>query len=88
MEDKLITENVRLELDNARLKESLEFYKQTVKDYADNTTNLLNQIKERDIFIKELLQCRNEWSERANKTADDLIHALKELNTFKVPNMN
>jgi DNA anti-recombination protein RmuC len=78
----------QLEQDNIRLKESLEFYKQTVKDYAENTGNLLNQIKERDILIKDLAQSRNEWAERANKSADELIRALKELNCYKVPMMN
>jgi hypothetical protein len=79
---------LQLEQDNIRLKESLEFYKQTVKEYAENTRNLLNQIKERDILIKDLAHGRNEWAARANKSADELIIALKELNCYKIPIMN
>ncbi len=78
----------QLEQDNIRLKESIVFYQETVKEYVENTQNLLNQIKERDILIKDLLADRNNWAERANKTADDLILALKELNCYKVPIMN
>jgi hypothetical protein len=81
-------DNYILQQDILRLQNSVNTYKQIIEDYAANCKNLLNQIKERDEFIKELAQSRNEYADKAISLQDDLILALKKLNAYEIPNMN
>lgn len=74
--------------DIKRLKESIAFYQDCVNQYKETVNVLLSQIKERDNFIKELAQERNEWAERCSVKSDDLIKALQELNAYRIPIMN
>jgi len=77
-----------LKMDNIRLQEMVDRYKEMCNDYANNCKSLLSQIDERDKIIKELRDNNKFYSEKAIKLADELIVATKTINNLQKVHMN